>query len=215
MGTFKTAHHKNYLILYYLFGLILFFFFFFWLTNSNLCGLFPIGVMDWVSDFNAFGVPWLGLKLLVLLSIYNIIRVLLHCVCAPSGVMSWDSGRESHDLPCSLNREERETSMPQRPFPALSRPSSLANRQAQPPARAGRPGQGDKKKEKKSACWKRREERWGHFPPPSVEKRRRNTSQPYSFPSPITFNSSFSFSLHPKWHLASEMSEERKKEDVG
>ena len=178
--------------------------------------------MDWVSDFNAFGVPWLGLKLLVLLSIYNIIRVLLHCVCAPSGVMSWDMTRvvvvenRMTCSPCSLSREERGTSMPQRPFPALSRPSSLANRQAQPPARAGRPGQGDKKKkEEKSACWKRREERWGHFPPPSVEKRRRNTSQPYSFPSSIKFNSSFSFSLHPKWHLASEMSEERKKEDFG
>ena len=85
MGTFKTAHHNNYLILDYLFGLILFFLGY---TIYILCNLFPIGMMDWVSDFNAFGVPWLGLKLLVLLSIYNIIRVLLHCVCARSGVMS-------------------------------------------------------------------------------------------------------------------------------
>ena len=106
--------------------------------------------------------------------------------------------------------------MPQRPFPALSRPSSLANRQAQPPARAGRPGQGDKKKKRKNQRVEREEKRDEViFLPPPLKRGEETPAQPYSFPSSIKFNSSFSFSLHPKWHLASEMSEERKKEDVG
>ena len=59
-----------------------------------------------MSDFNAFGVPWLGLKLLVLLSIYNIIRVLLHCVCARAVVSCHETVVE-HRMTCPVLSTEK------------------------------------------------------------------------------------------------------------